>query len=131
MAVTPNTKCRKKHIFSRKNLKKCFAIQKRISKTCGGLEAINPNLYKACESYAQNGDDISQEEFLCSVIGPDVLFGQYQLTRCGYNPTTDSFQGKMHQENKGKAFFMQQLPIILVGVIVVALIYNLLSLVTK
>ncbi len=59
--------------------------------------SINPNLFESCKGYCQNEPTVQHEDYLCNVIGADVLFNNYGLLRCGYTPE-ESAQGQIYEQ---------------------------------
>lgn len=123
MAVSLGTNCDLKHPFNKGRRNTCKKIQKCISMTCAGLHTMNPNVLVDCEAHCQSNynDMLSQEQFLCDAVGPDVLFKKYGLIRCGFNPKKQTFEGQQYQENQEKAWYIQQLPIIGMAIFVLLL----------
>lgn len=56
---------------------------------CGPLKAINPNLFSGCEDAcnASKAYDRPKDhrDYMCNMVGPDVLFSRYGIVDCGYS----------------------------------------------
>lgn len=78
--------------------KNCVERRNCVCTSCAGLRSLSPTLYEDCAS-ACNSQDAnlrpkSKDDFLCG-IGGDQLWGRYHIIGCGFDPTRDSYEGKM------------------------------------
>ena len=97
MAYDLGTNCGLKHPFNKGKRTHCNKVKACISQTCNPLISINPNLFESCKGYCQNQPTVQHEDYLCNVIGADVLFNNYGLLRCGYTPE-ESAQGQIYEQ---------------------------------
>lgn len=89
-AVSLNTNCDLKHPISKDNRANCKAIKRCISQTCSQLQSINPTLYDGCTKYCQGNPKVTSEDYVCKIVGADVLYNNFGLIRCGYDPKTSA-----------------------------------------
>ncbi len=80
-----NTSCFLTHPFSKGKRKKCKAIKACLQDSCADLKPIE-SLYNNCRLYCNEDPNLTKEYFLCDIIGGKVLYENYNLIECGFNP---------------------------------------------
>lgn len=123
MSVGCGTDCWWKHPTSRSKRRKCNKIKDCVCR-CESLKALNINLFEGCKGACQdeNNQPKNADDYKCNFIGPDVLFNQYQLVECGYDPSSDSLQGQLSTELQQKQASQEKFERIIVGILIVSIL---------